>query len=92
MQHSSGGKERLGRISKMGDTYLRRLLVIGATALIRRARAKPESVHPHLINLLARKPARVASVAMANKMARIVWAVMTRGDVYQVGHVPALSA
>ena len=92
LQHSSGGKERLGRISKMGDTYLRRLLVIGATALIRRARAKPESVHPHLINLLARKPARVASVAMANKMARIVWAVMTRGDVYQVGHVPALSA
>lgn len=92
LQNSSGGKERLGRISKMGDKYLRRLLVIGATALVRRARAKPESVHPHLVNLLARKPVRVASVAMANKMARIVWAVMTRGDVYQVGHVPALPA
>ena len=92
LQNSSGGKERLGRISKMGDKYLRRLLVIGATALVRRARAKPESVHPHLVNLMARKPARVASVAMANKMARIVWAVMARGDVYQVGHVPALPA
>ena len=92
LQNSSGGKERLGRISKMGDKYLRKLLVIGATALIRRARAKPESVHPHLVNLLARKPVRVASVAMANKTARIVWAIMARGGVYQAGHVPALSA
>lgn len=92
LQNSSGGKERLGRISKMGDKYLRKLLVIGATALVRRARAKPESVHPHLISLLARKPVRVASVAMANKLARIVWAIMARGDVYQAGHVPVLSA
>ena len=76
----------------MGDKYLRKLLVIGATSLIRRARAKPESVHPHLVNLLARKPVRVASVAMANKTARIVWAIMARGGVYQAGHVPALSA
>ena len=92
LQNSSGGKERLGRISKMGDKYLRRLLVIGATALVRSAKSKPETAHPHLVNLLARKPVRVASVAMANKMARIVWAVMTRGEVYHPDHVPALSA
>ena len=92
LQNSSGGKERLGRISKMGDKYLRKLLVIGATALVRYAKSKPETAHPHLVNLLARKPVRVASVAMANKMARIVWAVMTRGKVYHQDHVPALSA
>ena len=92
LQNSSGGKERLGRISKMGDKYLRKLLVIGATALVRYAKSKPETAHPHLVNLLARKPVRVASVAMANKMARIVWAVMTRGEVYHPDHVPALSA
>ena len=92
LQNSSGGKERLGRISKMGDKYLRRLLVIGATALVRYAKSKPETAHPHLLNLLIRKPVRVATVAMANKMARIVWAVMTRGEVYQPDHVPALSA
>ena len=92
LQNSSGGKERLGRISKMGDKYLRKLLVIGATSLVRRARSKPESVHPHLVSLLARKPARVATVAMANKTARIVWAVLTRGEVYRADHMPALSA
>ena len=92
MQNSSGGKERLGRISKMGDKYLRRLLVIGATALVRYAKRKPETAHPHLVNLLARKPVRVATVAMANKMARIVWAVMTRGEVYHPDYVSALSA
>lgn len=91
LQNSSGGKERLGRISKMGDKYLRRF-VIGATSLVRRARSKPESVHPHLVSLLARKPVRVATVAMANKTARIVWAVMTRGEVYRADHMPALSA
>lgn len=92
LQRSSGGKERLGGISKMGDRYLRKLLVIGATSLVRRAKSKPESVHPHLVRLLARKPARVATVAMANKTARIVWAVMTRGEVYRADHVPALAA
>lgn len=92
LQNSSGGKERLGRISKMGDKYLRRLLVIGATGLVRYAKSKPETAHPHLVNLLARKPVRVATVAMANKMARIVWAVMTRGAVYRPDYLPALSA
>ncbi len=92
LQNSSGGKERLGRISKMGDRYLRKLLVIGATSLVRRARRKPETVDRRLADLLARKPVRLATVAMANKMARIVWAVMTRGEVYQKSHAPMLAA
>lgn len=92
LQNSSGGKERLGRISKMGDRYLRKLLVIGATSLVRRARRKPATVDRRLADLLARKPVRLATVAMANKMARIVWAVMTRGEVYQRSHAPMLAA
>jgi transposase len=91
-QNSSGGKDRLGRITKMGDRYLRKLLVIGATSLIRRARHKPETADPRLLALLARKPARVASVAMANKMARVVWAIMARGEAYQARHAPHLAA
>ncbi|MEO9299902.1 IS110 family transposase [Devosia alba] len=91
-QNSSGGKDRLGRITKMGDRYLRKLLVIGATSLVRRAKYKPQAADPHLLALLARKPARVASVAMTNKMARVVWAVMARGEVYQARHTPSLAA
>ena len=91
-QNSSGGKDRLGRITKMGDRYLRKLLVIGATSLIRRARHKPDTADPRLLALLARKPARVASVAMANKMARVVWAIMARGETYQARHTPILAA
>lgn len=91
LQSSSGGKERLGRITKMGDKYLRKLLVVGATSLVRRARHKPETADPRLVGLLARKPVRVATVAMANKMARIAWAVMTRGEVYQARHAPMLA-
>ena len=92
LQSSSGGKERLGRITKMGDKYLRKLLVIGATSLVRRAKYNPRMVDPRLADLLARKPVRVATVAMANKTAQIVWAVMTRGDVYRPVHLPALAA
>ncbi|UYQ72259.1 IS110 family transposase [Pelagibacterium flavum] len=91
-QNSSGGKDLLGRITKMGDRYLRKLLVMGATSLIRRAKYKPETADPRLVALLARKPARVASVAMANKMARVVWAIMARGETYQARHVPNLLA
>src|SRR6478736_2436332 len=91
LQKSSGGKERLGRISKMGDKYLRKLLIVGMTALVRRARQNPEG-DPRLADLLARKPARVATVAMANKTARIIWAIMTRGETYHAGHRPALAA
>jgi transposase len=83
LQHSSGGKERLGRISKMGDKYLRRLLVVGMTSLVRRAKHKPGSVDPWLADLLSRKPARLVTVALANKAARVVWAIMVRGGVYR---------
>jgi transposase len=92
LQNSSGGKERLGRISKMGDKYLRKLLVVGATSLVRRAKHKPETADPRLVDLLARKPVRLATVAMANKMARIVWAVMMRGEEYRKSHAPMLAA
>ncbi|KFG90333.1 Transposase IS110 [Sphingobium herbicidovorans NBRC 16415] len=90
-QSSSGGKERLGRITKMGDRYLRQLLVIGATALVRYAKEKPATVDPRFVTLLARKPARVASVAIANKMARMAWALMARGGVFERGHAPMLA-
>jgi transposase len=82
-QNSSGGKERLGRITKMGDGYLRKLLVVGATAVVRRARTSTFAAAAWLRALLERKPARVASVAMANKTARIAWAVLARGEVYR---------
>ena len=91
LQKSSGGKERLGRITKMGDKYLRKLLIVGMTSLVRRARYNPKTVDPRLADLLARKPVRVATVAMANKTARIVWAVMARGETYRAGHRPALA-
>jgi transposase len=83
LQHSSGGKERLGRISKMGDKYLRRLLVVGMTSLVRRAKYKPKAVDPWLADMLSRKPARVVTVALANKTARVIWAIMTRGGTYR---------
>lgn len=79
--HSSGGKERLGGISKQGDGYLRKLLVVGATAVMRMARKDP-SRQPWLARLLDRKPAKIATVGLANKTARIAWAVMTRKEVY----------
>ena len=77
-QHSTGGKERLGGISKQGDRYLRRLLVIGATAVVRQARQHPQK-HPWIMRLLAKKPAKLVAVAVANKMARIAWAIMAEG-------------
>jgi transposase len=92
LQKSSGGKERLGRISKMGDKYLRKLLIVGMTSLVRRAKYKPESVDPRLADLLARKPVRVATVALANRAARIAWAIMVRGEVYRATHRPAPAA
>ena len=79
--NSSGGKERLGGISKQGDGYLRRLLVVGATAVVRMVRKDP-SRQPWLAQLLERKTVRVATVGLANKTARIAWAVMTRKEVY----------
>jgi transposase len=79
---SSGGKERFGRISKQGDGYIRRLLVTGATAVMRLARqGNPSKVWA--TRLLERKPARVVSVALANKTARIAWAVLARNQSYR---------
>jgi len=83
LQNCSGGKERLGRISRMGDRYLRRLLVVGMTSLIRRAKATPTSVDPRLPALLQRKPVRVVTVAAANRTARVARAIMTRGGTYR---------
>ena len=82
-QNSSGGKVRLGRISKMGDGYLRRLLVVGATSVIRRVGTNTSATGDWVRRLLERKPARVATVAMANKTARIAWAVLARGETYR---------
>lgn len=79
---SSGGKEKLGRITKMGDQYLRQLFVVGMTSLVTQTRSHPERASKWLTSLLERKPARVATVAMANKTARIVWAVLTRDEPY----------
>jgi transposase len=83
LNNSSGGKERLGRISKMGDQYLRRLLVTGMTSLVRRNLHHPSSADPRIAALLARKPLRLATVAMANRTARAIWAIMVRGEVYR---------
>ncbi|MEX3013950.1 IS110 family transposase [Gymnodinialimonas hymeniacidonis] len=79
---SSRGKEKLGRITNMGDQYLRSLLVVGMTSLVRQTRSHPERASKWLTSLHERKPARVATVSMANKTARIVWAVLTRNEPY----------
>jgi transposase len=81
-QNSTGGKQRLGSITKSGDRYLRRLLVVAATGLIRRARATPESC-PWFARLLSRMPPRKATVALANKMARIAWALLAKQTTYR---------
>lgn len=78
--NSSGGKERLGGISKMGDSYLRPLLVVGATAVIRMARQRGGT--PWLMGLLQRKAPKAAAVALANNMARIAWTLMARQESY----------
>jgi transposase len=83
LQNCSGGKERLGRISKMGDQYLRRLLVNGMTSLVARNARRPGVADPRVAALLARKPLRVATVAMANHAARAIWAIMVRGETYR---------
>lgn len=82
-QNSSGGKERLGHISKKGDPYLRRLLVVGAHAVLRFARTGKASTTKWAASLLARKPYKLAAVALANKMARIAWALLTTNEVFR---------
>jgi len=81
-QDSTGGKAKLGPISKRGDRYLRRILVVGACAVLRYARQRPEK-YPWAAQLLARKPFKVAAVALANKMARIAWALLAKGGSYR---------
>jgi transposase len=87
-QDSTGGKQKLGPISKQGDQYLRRMLVVGAHAVLKLARQQPEK-YPWLTRLLARRPFRVVAVALANKMARIAWALLAKGGTYRM---PVLAA
>lgn len=82
-EHSTGGKQRLGRISKAGNERLRQLLVVGATAVIRHARPGSKTASPWLLKLLERKPRKLVAVALANKMARILWAMMAHGEAYR---------
>ena len=82
-QHSSGGKDRLGSISKQGDRYLRSLFVAGALAVIRYAKIHGTKHRPWLTALLARRPTKVAAIALANKIARMAWAMMAKGEPYR---------
>jgi transposase len=82
-QHSSGGRDRLGNISKRGDRYLRSLFTAGALAVIRYAKIHGTKHRPWLTALLARRPTKVAAIALANKLARMAWAMMARGDRYK---------
>ena len=82
-QNSTGGKERMGRISKQGDQYLRWLLVAGAMSVIRHARRKDPASMPWRAGLMERRPLKVAAVALANKIARMAWVVLMRGETYR---------
>ncbi len=87
MAHSSGGKERLGKISKMGNPEMRSLLVAGATSVLRIARSDTKA-SPWLKALLARRPFKVAAVALANKMARVIWALLNKGGINKKLELP----
>jgi transposase len=82
-QNSSGGKDKLGSISKQGDRYLRSLFTTGALAVIRYAKIHGTRHRPWLAALLARRPTKVAAIALANKLARMAWAMMARGERYR---------
>jgi transposase len=82
-QHSSGGKDKLGSISKQGDRYLRSLFTARALAVIRYAKIHGTKHRPWLKALLARRPTKVAAIALANKLARMAWAMMARNEPYQ---------
>jgi transposase len=82
-QHSTGGKERLGHISKAGNRYLRTLLVAGALSVIRRAKETGSTRRAWLLALMERRSAKVVAIALANKIARTAWAMMAHGTCYQ---------
>ena len=82
-EHSTGGKQRLGRLSKADNERLRQLLVVGAMAVIRHAKPGSKSASAWLLQLLERRPRKVAGVVLANKMARIIWAMMVRGEAFR---------
>ena len=86
-QHSTGGKERLGSITKQGNRYLRWLLVAGAMAVIRYAR-QHGTKRAWLTRIMDRRPAKVAAIALANKIARMAWAIMVRSDRYREPKLP----
>ncbi|GFE66154.1 hypothetical protein KIN_32280 [Litoreibacter roseus] len=83
LNKSSGGKERLGKINKKGDRYIRKLLIIGMTSSALMAKNKPEKADIWTAKMLAEKPLRLATVAMANKSARIIWAMLSKREEYR---------
>jgi len=90
--HSTGGKTRLGKITRAGDERLRSVLVAGATAVIQQAKHGRGHPSPWLIALLKRKPPKLAAVALANKIARIAWKLMVTGESYDGARMPGASA
>ena len=89
LQKSTGGKQKLGAISKMGERTIRRLLILGASAVVRWATQRGAAEGSWLARMLGRKPRMLVTVALANKMARIVWALLVKGGTYRV---PAAAA
>ena len=82
-QNSSGGKEKLGAITKKGNAYILRLLVLGSTSLLRVAGKRKGTLRDWIVALRARKGARVVTVALANKLARIIWAILASGESFR---------
>jgi transposase len=82
-QNPSGGKEKLGAITKQGNRYIRKMLVVGCTSALRVAGRRKGALAGWIAALRAKKPERLVAVALANKLARICWAIMTTGEVFR---------